>query len=84
MKCPYATYCEMCGHKNEEICNTCTLMAKMGDCIADIDTSGMTGDINCIDCIYYNYGIRPTGSAPVAEWIKEKLRYVCRKILGWL
>lgn len=31
------------------------------ECISDVNTSGLPGDIDCSECEYYNNGIRLTG-----------------------
>jgi len=64
MKCPYQTACENCGLQNHEICNTCPLLGQMMDC-PSVNTSGMTMDIECDKCKYYNQGVRPTGAMPI-------------------
>lgn len=33
-----------------------------------VDTSGMSGDINCADCIHYHKGVRATGATPLLGW----------------
>jgi len=52
------------------------------ECISDINTSGMAGDINCAECDHYDKGIRPTGALPDInlKWIGEIIRKIKQKL----
>lgn len=68
MKCPYSNYCDNYGHKNEEQCNTCSLMSVHIECTY-LETAGMSMTKECSDCERYikNNGVQETGALPALD-----------------
>jgi hypothetical protein len=68
MKCLYSNYCDVCGHKNEEQCNTCHLGAIHIEC-AYLETAGMNMTRECSSCERYikNNGVQETGAFPALD-----------------
>jgi hypothetical protein len=78
MECPYSINCDVCGHKNEEICNTCPLMGQHIEC-EYLDTAGMDKPVECKECKHYNNGIIASGATPVFGWFAEKIKKLFKK-----